>query len=108
MRKFITYMGGVLSENGQFSYKRFAALWFMGLFTWEIITNGIGKQRVLDTTLQTQLFELVVISLGAVGVVNIFDMFKQVKLKQVDANASVGSPTPPPETTIVAPEKPVA
>lgn len=98
MKKFIWE---AMSESGSISIKRCVLVWALILFTLELVVNGMGKQRVLDTTLQTQLFELVCGSLAAVLGMNIYNGYKDIKIKQSDNNATVGAASPPAETTIV-------
>lgn len=93
-----------MSETGIISIKRCVLVWALVLFTLELMVDAIGKQRVLDPTLQTQLFELVCGSLAAVLGMNFYNGYKDIKIKQSDNNATVGSaspPPPPPDTTIV-------
>lgn len=92
MKRFIWE---AMSESASISIKRCVLVWALFLFTAELVVNAIGKQRVLDATLQTQLFELVCGSLAAVVGVNIYNGYKDIKLKQADANQAVGSSTPP-------------
>lgn len=103
MKQFIK---DAMSENGTASFKRLFLLWMTFLFTGELVVNAIGKQRVLDPTLQTQLFEAMCGAFVAVTGVNIYNAWKEIKIKQADANKAVGSPTPPPETVVT--EKPAA
>lgn len=101
MKKFIWE---AMSENTSISIKRCVLVWALVLFTAELIVNAIGKQRVLDPTLQTQLFELVCGSLAAVLGINILNGIKDIKIKQSDNNAIVGAASPPPaapDTNIV-------
>lgn len=98
MKKFIWE---AMSENCSVSIKRCILVWAMILFMAELVVNAIGKQRVLDPTLQTQLFELLCGSLAAVVGVNIFNGIKDIKIKQSDNNATVGAASPTPDTTIV-------
>jgi hypothetical protein len=105
MRQFFK---DALSERGEPSMKRLVLLWLLILFTAEVVVNAVGKQRVLDQVLQNQLFEALSGAFLAVTGVGIFNGYKDIKMKQADANKAVGSPTPPPDTTIVTPEKPAA
>lgn len=93
MKRFIWE---AMSENASISIKRCVLVWSLLLFTLELIVNAVGKQRVLDPTLQTQLFELLCGSLGAVVGINIYNGYKDIKLRQSDNNATVGPPSPPP------------
>lgn len=93
MKRFIWE---AMSENCSISIKRCVLVWALFLFTLELTVNAIGKQRVLDATLQTQLFELVCGSLAAVLGINILNGIKDIKIKQSDNNAAVGAPSPPP------------
>jgi hypothetical protein len=105
MKKFIWQ---AMSESGSPSIKRCVLVWSLVLFTAELVVNAIGKQRVLDQTLQTQLFELVCGSLAAVLGINVLNGIKDIKIKQSDNNAAVGAPSPPPaapDTTIVEASK---
>jgi len=92
MKRFIWE---AMSENASISIKRCILVWSMILFTAELVVNAIGKQRVLDPTLQTQLFELVCGALAAVVGVNIYNGYKDIKIKQSDNNATAGASTPP-------------
>lgn len=101
MKKFVWE---AMSENGAVSIKRCILVWVMILFMAELVVNAIGKQRVLDATLQTQLFELLCGSFAAVVGINIFNGYKDIKIRQSDNNASVGAASPPPppaDTTII-------
>jgi hypothetical protein len=92
MKRFIWE---AMSESASISIKRCVLVWALALFTAELIVNAIGKQRVLDPTLQTQLFELVCGSLAAVVGVNIYNGYKDIKIKQSDNSAAAGASTPP-------------
>lgn len=85
-----------MSESGSVSIKRCILVWALILFTLELVVNAVGKQRVLDPTLQTQLFELLCGSLATVVGINIFNGYKDIKLRQSDNNAQVGAASPPP------------
>lgn len=93
MKKFLKE---ALSERGEPSVKRLALAWSLLLFSAELIVNAVGKQRVLDGTLQSQLYELVLVCLGAVLGINVLNGIKDIKFKQSDNNASVGAVSPPP------------
>lgn len=60
-------LGMVRDAQGVMSSKRGAMLWFILLFTGEVVVNisSAGKLHLTDT-LQTQLFELVIVSMGIV------------------------------------------
>jgi hypothetical protein len=73
-----------MSENGEGSFKRFLAATMTWAFLFECITNAIGKQRVLDGVLQTQLFEGWIISVGAVVGVTVVQAVKDLKMRQSD------------------------
>jgi hypothetical protein len=102
MKQFIKQ---ALSERGEPSIKRLALAWSLILFTAELVVNAVGKQRVLDGTLQSQLYELVLVCLGAVLGINVLNGIKDIKFRQSDNNKAVGEPSPTPSTTIVTPEK---
>jgi hypothetical protein len=95
-----------LSERGEPSMKRLVLLWFVMLFTGELVVNAVGKQRVLDAMLQNQLFEAMAGAFLAVTGVGLYNSYKDIKFKQADSNKAVGAPTPPPETVVT--EKPAA
>lgn len=92
MKKFLWE---AMSENGTISIKRCVLVWSILLFTLELVVNAVGKQRVLDATLQTQLFELMCGSLATVVGINIFNGYKDIKIRQSDNNATIGSSSPP-------------
>lgn len=104
----LKFLKQALSERGEPSIKRLTLAWALILFTAELIVNACGKQRVLDATLQSQLYELILISLGAVLGINVLNGIKDIKFKQSDNNKSVGSPSPTPDTTVITTEKPAA
>jgi hypothetical protein len=93
-----------LSERGEPSMKRLVLLWFVFLFTAELVVNAVGKQRVLDAMLQTQLFEALAGAFLAVTGVGLYNSYKDIKFKQADSNKAVGASTPPPDTIVT--EKP--
>ncbi len=95
MRKFIKE---ALSERGEPSIKRLALVGSLILFAAELAVNACGKQRVLDPTLQSQLFELVLVCIGAVLGVNVLNGIKDIKIKQSDNNKAVGEPSPTPDS----------
>jgi len=97
MKQFVK---DALSERGEPSMKRLVLLWILILFTCELIVNAVGKQRVLDQVLQEQLFEALSGAFLAVTGAGIFNGYKDIKMKQADANKAVGSPTPPPDTIV--------
>jgi hypothetical protein len=95
MKRFIWE---AMSEDGSISIKRCILVWALLLFTLELIVNAVGKQRVLDPTLQTQLFELLCGSLGTVVGIKIYNGYKDIKLRQSDNNATARPSSPPPAT----------
>lgn len=97
MKQFIK---DALSERGEPSMKRLVLLWFVALFTAELTVNAVGKQRVLDPTLQTQLFEAMAGAFMAVFGVGLYNSYKDIKFKQADSNKAVGAPTSPPDTVV--------
>jgi hypothetical protein len=97
----IKFLREAMSENGAASIKRCILVWALTLFTAELVVNAIGKQRVLDPELRTQLFEFLCISLGAVVGVTVYNGWKDIKITQSNNNASVGAASPPADTTTV-------
>jgi hypothetical protein len=104
IHKSLTFLKEALSERGEASAKRVVLFWLLILFTAELVVNAIGKQRVLDQTLQSQLFDALTGAFLAVTGVGIYNSYKDIKFKQADSNKAVGSSTPPPETIVT--EKP--
>src|SRR5690349_14208865 len=102
MKKFIRE---AMSENGTISIKRCVLVWALVLFTAELVVNGIGKQRVLEPELRSQLFEFMCITLGAVVGINVFNGYKDIKIVQSNNNAQVGASSPPPAPTMVVETK---
>jgi hypothetical protein len=106
IHKSLVFLKEALSERGEASAKRLVLFWLLILFTAELIVNAIGKQRVLDTTLQEQLFDALTGAFLAVTGVGLYNSYKDIKFKQADSNKAVGAPTPPPDTVIT--DKPAA
>lgn len=66
-------------------------------FLTECLVNAVGKQRVLDPVLQTQLFEGWIISTGAILGITVVNAVKDLKIRQSDNNKAVGEASPPPD-----------
>jgi hypothetical protein len=97
MKNFIRLM---LSESGEPSSKRFAFFVVLFLFVFVVVYNMItGKSP--SPSLSEQVFEAFLVLSGLVSVSGITNMMGNVKIKQAEANASVGAPSPTPDTTIV-------
>jgi hypothetical protein len=81
----ILFLKQMLSSGmtGLASSKRGAMVWFILLFTAVIIVNlATGGRVKLDPTLQTQLFELVIICIGVVFGEPFLKVWREYRSKQ--------------------------
>ena len=99
MKNFIKLM---LSENGMPSSKRVAFFVILILFVYEVGYNMVtGKAP--SNSLSEQVFEALLVMSGLVSISGITNMVGNVKIKQAESNASVGAPSPTPDTTVIKP-----
>jgi hypothetical protein len=90
----------VLSEDGQPSSKRVILFILLFAFLFILIFN-LFTGRKPDSTLQDQLYYMLVTALGVVFGSNVLNIIKDIKVTQSENNAKVNSPSPTPDTTIV-------
>lgn len=100
----IQFIKSTLSERGDPSIKRVALTGFSLVWVVSFFVN-LFSGKSPDEYLRNQLFELILVCIGAVFGINILNGLKDIKFKQADANQAVGSPTPTPDTTVIT-EKP--
>ena len=90
----IQFIKQTLSERGEPSIKRVVLIVLLVVFIVSLFINLLTGKAPAEY-LQNQLFELILVALGAVFGINILNGIKDIKFKQSDNNARVGEPTPP-------------
>lgn len=96
----IPFIRSVLSENGTPSVKRVTLVILLFAFLGECAIN-LAWGRLLADTLRDQMYYAMISCLGVIFGINILQGVKDIKIAQSQNNASVGQPSPIPDTTIV-------
>lgn len=94
MLKFIK---DALSESGTASSKRIAFFILLFAFLVECGVN-LAWNKLLSDTLRDQLYYAMLTALGTIFGANVMEQVKNIKVTQSQNNASIGSPSPTPDS----------
>ena len=97
----MSFLKEALSEGGTASIKRITLMILLAAFLSECVAN-IGWGKLLSDVLRDQLYYAFLTTLGTIIGVSVLNGIKDIKIAQSNNNASVGAPSPAPDTTVVA------
>lgn len=99
----MSFLKEAFSEAGEPSIKRLTLAVLLVAFLTELFLDiCIGKHA--SDTLRDQLYYSFLATLTAILGMNVLNKIADIKIAQSNNNASVGAPSPAPDTTIVTPK----